>query len=159
MLGREGEPMDFKPKTKSFTVTLPEVATARLNEYVVQKLETDEAINRNDVIESALWAWFAEVPKRQAITKALEVLTPREELVIRPYLVENPRRSIAELATEFKVSPQRIYSIRRRALTKLRHPDRAEAFEAMLDAVGRTDDTLRRLGLARNSDMGVVAVA
>jgi RNA polymerase primary sigma factor len=55
--------------------------------------------------------------------KALETLTPREEMVVRMRFLKNKTRS--EVAYHCVLSKTRIQQIEQKALRKLRHPARA----------------------------------
>ena len=64
---------------------------------------------------------------KEAITKVLSTLTPREERVLRMRygIGMDTDHSLVEVGQQFSVSMERIRQIENKALRKLRHPDRS----------------------------------
>jgi RNA polymerase primary sigma factor len=69
---------------------------------------------------------------RDATTRALAALTPREERAIRMRfgIGMNADHTLAEISQQFSVSRERIRQIEAKALRKLRHPHRSKIFGA-----------------------------
>jgi len=64
---------------------------------------------------------------REAITKVLSTLTPKEERVLRMRygIGMDTDHTLEEVGQQFSVTGERIRSIQAKALRKLRHPDRS----------------------------------
>ena len=98
-------------------------------------IEDENAVQPLDVaIQSGL---------RDAMTRALEGLTPREERVLRMRfgLGTNTDHTLDEVGRTFSVTRERIRQIEAKALRKLKHPARARALRSFLDG----GDTRARL--------------
>lgn len=67
-----------------------------------------------------------EKEKKRALLRAIETLTPREQMVIRMRfdLEEETPQLLEEIGDQFKVTRNRILQIESKALRKLRHPAR-----------------------------------
>ena len=72
---------------------------------------------------------------RDALTRVLESLTPREERVLRMRfgLGTNSGCTLDEVGRTFSVTRERIRQIEAKALRKLKHPSRARALRSFLD--------------------------
>ena len=72
---------------------------------------------------------------RDAVTRALEGLTPREERVLRMRfgLGTNADCTLEEVGQTFSVTRERIRQIEAKALRKLKHPSRSRALRSFLD--------------------------
>jgi RNA polymerase primary sigma factor len=72
---------------------------------------------------------------RDATTRALAALTPREERVIRMRfgIGMDAARTLAEVSQQFSVSRERIRQIEAKALRKLRHPHRSKILRSFID--------------------------
>ena len=72
---------------------------------------------------------------RDAVTRALESLTPREERVLRMRfgLGTNADCTLEEVGQVFSVTRERIRQIEAKALRKLKHPSRSRALRSFLD--------------------------
>ena len=72
---------------------------------------------------------------RDAVTRALESLTPREERVLRMRfgLGTSADRTLEEVGRTFSVTRERIRQIEAKALRKLKHPSRSRALRTFLD--------------------------
>ena len=72
---------------------------------------------------------------RDAVTRALENLTPREERVLRMRfgLGTNSNCTLEEVGQTFSVTRERIRQIEAKALRKLKHPSRSRALRSFLD--------------------------
>ena len=72
---------------------------------------------------------------RDAVTRALENLTPREERVLRMRfgLGTNSNSTLEEVGQTFSVTRERIRQIEAKALRKLKHPSRSRALRSFLD--------------------------
>ena len=72
---------------------------------------------------------------RDAVTRVLEDLTPREERVLRMRfgLGTNTDCTLEEVGQTFSVTRERIRQIEAKALRKLKHPARARALRSFLD--------------------------
>jgi RNA polymerase primary sigma factor len=72
---------------------------------------------------------------RDATTRALAALTPREERVIRMRfgIGTGAARTLAEVGDQFSVSRERIRQIEAKALRKLKHPSRSKILRSFAD--------------------------
>ena len=72
---------------------------------------------------------------RDAVSRALENLTPREERVLRMRfgLGKNSNCTLEEVGQTFSVTRERIRQIEAKALRKLKHPSRSRALRSFLD--------------------------
>ncbi len=72
---------------------------------------------------------------RDATTRALAALTPREERVIRMRfgIGTGAARTLAEVGDQFSVSRERIRQIEAKALRKLKHPSRSKILKSFVD--------------------------
>jgi RNA polymerase primary sigma factor len=72
---------------------------------------------------------------RDATTRALAALTPREERVIRMRfgIGMGAARTLAEVGDQFSVSRERIRQIEAKALRKLKHPSRSKILKSFVD--------------------------
>ena len=72
---------------------------------------------------------------REATTRVLATLTPREERVLRMRfgIDMNTDHTLEEVGKQFDVTRERIRQIEAKALRKLRHPTRSEQLRSFLD--------------------------
>ena len=72
---------------------------------------------------------------RQATTRALASLTPREERVLRMRfgIGMNTDHTLEEVGQQFSVTRERIRQIEAKALRKLKHPSRSRQLRSFLD--------------------------
>jgi RNA polymerase primary sigma factor len=72
---------------------------------------------------------------RDATTRALAALTPREERVIRMRfgIGTGAARTLAEVGDQFSVSRERVRQIEAKALRKLKHPSRSNILKSFVD--------------------------
>jgi len=72
---------------------------------------------------------------RDATTRALAALTPREERVIRMRfgIGTGAARTLAEVGDQFSVSRERVRQIEAKALRKLKHPSRSKILRSFAD--------------------------
>jgi RNA polymerase primary sigma factor len=72
---------------------------------------------------------------RDATTRALASLSPREERIIRMRfgIGMSADHTLAEVGQQFAVSRERIRPIEAKALRKLRHPDRSKILQSFID--------------------------
>ena len=72
---------------------------------------------------------------REATTRVLSSLTPREERVLRMRfgIGMNTDHTLEEVGKQFDVTRERIRQIEAKALRKLRHPSRSERLRSFLD--------------------------
>ena len=72
---------------------------------------------------------------REAITKVLSTLTPREERVLRMRfgIGMNTDHTLEEVGLQFSVTRERIRQIEAKALRKLKHPSRSKQLKSFLE--------------------------
>jgi RNA polymerase primary sigma factor len=72
---------------------------------------------------------------RDATTRVLATLSPREERVVRMRFGIGMRgdHTLAEVGQQFSVSRERIRQIEAKALRKLKHPDRSKILQSFID--------------------------
>jgi RNA polymerase primary sigma factor len=72
---------------------------------------------------------------REAMTRALALLTPREERVLRMRFGFGMKtdRTLEEVGHQFSVTRERIRQIEAKALRKLKHPSRSRILRGFLD--------------------------
>jgi RNA polymerase primary sigma factor len=72
---------------------------------------------------------------REATTRALASLTPREERVVRMRfgIGMSADHTLAEVGQKFSVSRERIRQIETKALRKLKHPHRSKILRSFID--------------------------
>ena len=72
---------------------------------------------------------------REATTRVLSSLTPREERVLRMRfgIGMNTDHTLEEVGQQFKVTRERIRQIEAKALRKLKHPSRSRKLRSFLD--------------------------
>ena len=90
-------------------------------------IEDEKAITPNDSVAAAML--------REQLFNALDMLTPREEKVLRlRYGIEDGKsRTLEEVGKEFNVTRERIRQIEAKALRKLRHPSRSKKLRDFLE--------------------------
>jgi len=78
--------------------------------------------------------WF-QSNLREATTRVLASLTPREERVLRMRfgIGMNTDHTLAEVGQQFSVTRERIRQIEAKALRKLRHPNRSRKLHSFLN--------------------------
>ena len=130
--------------TRRLAIELPRETYEALAEFLRR---TDDT-NADRAVNEALQAWLRENERREQIAEALKGLTSQEELFMWMHFVDQPnrpRRSVPEIAATLGTTVARAYQVKKSALARLRsEPD---AFEAFLDAIGRSDENSRRLGV------------
>ena len=103
----------------------------------------DENVDYNEMIESTIDEKnnfenivFLKIMKED-IQKVLNMLTPREKLVLEMRFGLNRENIIVfkNIAKKFGVTPERIRQIEAKALRKLRHPSRSDYLEGYLKEV------------------------
>jgi RNA polymerase primary sigma factor len=72
---------------------------------------------------------------REATTRVLATLTPREERVLRMRfgIGMNTDHTLEEVGQQFSVTRERIRQIEAKALRKLKHPSRSRKLRSFLD--------------------------
>jgi RNA polymerase primary sigma factor len=72
---------------------------------------------------------------REATTRVLSSLTPREERVLRMRfgIGMNTDHTLEEVGQQFNVTRERIRQIEAKALRKLKHPSRSRKLRSFLD--------------------------
>ena len=72
---------------------------------------------------------------REATTRVLSSLTPREERVLRMRfgIGTNTDHTLEEVGQQFNVTRERIRQIEAKALRKLKHPSRSRKLRSFLD--------------------------
>jgi RNA polymerase primary sigma factor len=107
----------------SFAAPLGDEDESQLGDFIEDK---DGALPIDAAIQSNL---------RDATTRALAALTPREERVIRMRfgIGMGAARTLAEVGDQFSVSRERIRQIEAKALRKLRHPHRSTILRSFID--------------------------
>ena len=90
-------------------------------------IEDDNVTAPQDAAESALL--------KEQITRLLDTLTPREEMVLRlRYGLDDVYlRTLEEVGKEFDVTRERIRQIEAKALRKLRHPSRSKKLQDYIE--------------------------
>ena len=133
---------------KTIEVTLEESVVQELDRYL-EEIRWSQFLSksRDTVVTEALLHWFDVHARERIITRAFLGLQSKECLVMYAYLFEKPRRSLAAIARGLHIHRSKIYRIRQKALQKMKDPERSEAFEALLDYLGRTPEICLRLGL------------
>ena len=73
---------------------------------------------------------------REATTKILSTLTPREERVLRMRfgVGMNTDHTLEEVGLQFSVTRERIRQIEAKALRKLKHPSRSKQLKSFLES-------------------------
>jgi RNA polymerase primary sigma factor len=107
----------------SFAAPVGDEDESQLGDFIEDK---DGALPIDAAIQSSL---------RDATTRALAALTPREERVIRMRfgIGMGAARTLAEVGDQFSVSRERIRQIEAKALRKLRHPHRSTILRSFID--------------------------
>ena len=90
-------------------------------------IEDEKSASPSDVVASAML--------RKQLIATLDMLTPREEKVLRlRYGIDDGKpRTLEEVGKEFNVTRERIRQIEAKALRKLRHPTRSKKLKEYLE--------------------------
>ena len=108
----------------------------------IEKLKEDSqeivASDSSDTLDTIVFQNAAT----ESINWALETLTPREYKVLRLRfgLDDGVQRTLADIGKEFKVTPETIRYVERKALRKLRHPSRSKELRDLYSYEHTTSD-------------------
>src|SRR5712671_2102747 len=107
----------------SFASPVGDEDDSQLGDFIEDK---DAVLPIDAAIQSSL---------RDATTRALAALTPREERVIRMRfgIGTGAARTLAEVGDQFSVSRERVRQIEAKALRKLKHPSRSKILRSFAD--------------------------
>jgi RNA polymerase primary sigma factor len=107
----------------SFATPVGDEDESQLGDFIEDK---DAVLPIDVAIQSSL---------RDATTRALAALTPREERVIRMHfgIGTGAARTLAEVGDQFSVSRERVRQIEAKALRKLKHPSRSKILKSFAD--------------------------
>jgi RNA polymerase primary sigma factor len=107
----------------SFAMPVGDEDESQLGDFIEDK---DAVLPIDAAIQSSL---------RDATTRALAALTPREERVIRMRfgIGTGAARTLAEVGDQFSVSRERVRQIEAKALRKLKHPSRSKILKSFAD--------------------------
>jgi RNA polymerase primary sigma factor len=107
----------------SFATPVGDEDESQLGDFIEDK---DAVLPIDAAIQSSL---------RDATTRALAALTPREERVIRLRfgIGAGAARTLAEVGDQFSVSRERVRQIEAKALRKLKHPSRSKILRSFAD--------------------------
>lgn len=89
--------------------------------------EREYPFNLIDDIFADELVWEDDADHRAGLEKALGTLAPRERAIVQKVYEEH--KSLATIAKEYRLTPQRISEIRLKALRKLRHQSRTKFIE------------------------------
>ena len=132
------------PRTQRLAIDLPRETYESLRDF----LRRSEDPSADRIVNEALQIWLLENRRREQIAESLQGLSSQEELFMWMHFVEfanRPRLSVPEIATSLGITVARAYQVKKSAVTKLRNDP--AALDAFLDAVGRSEETCRRLGV------------
>jgi RNA polymerase primary sigma factor len=107
----------------SFATPVGDEDESQLGDFIEDK---DAVLPIDAAIQSSL---------RDATTRALAALTPREERVIRMRfgIGTGAARTLSEVGDQFSVSRERVRQIEAKALRKLKHPSRSKILRSFAD--------------------------
>ena len=122
-LGKVRHVLKIAKEPLSLATPIGDEDESQLGDFIEDK---DGALPIDAAIQSNL---------RDATTRALAALTPREERVIRMRfgIAMDAARTLAEVSQQFSVSRERIRQIEAKALRKLRHPHRSKILRSFID--------------------------
>ena len=122
-IGREPAPEELAEKPISLETPIGDEEDSHLGDFIEDKtavIPLDAAIQTN---------------LREATTRVLSSLTPREERVLRMRfgIGMNTDHTLEEVGQQFNVTRERIRQIEAKALRKLKHPSRSRKLRSFLD--------------------------
>ena len=122
-LGKVRHVLKIAKEPLSLATPIGDEDESQLGDFIEDK---DGALPIDAAIQSNL---------RDATTRALAALTPREERAIRMRfgIGMNADHTLAEIIQQFSVSRERIRQIEAKALRKLRHPHRSKILRSFID--------------------------
>ena len=120
---RVAEIQKIAQDTVSLETPIGDEDDSSLKEFI----KDDNGISPGDAAESSMM--------KQQILAALDMLTPREEKVLRLRfgIDDSKPRTLEEVGKEFNVTRERIRQIETKALRKLRHPSRSKNLKGFVN--------------------------
>ena len=120
---RVAEIQKIAQDTVSLETPIGDEDDSSLKEFI----KDDNGVSPGDAAENSLM--------RQQILSALDLLTPREEKVLRLRfgIDDSKPRTLEEVGKEFNVTRERIRQIETKALRKLRHPSRSKNLKGFVN--------------------------